>query len=266
MARIRSIHPGLFTDEAFVSATPFARLLIIGIWCEAFDDGCFEVKPLTLKMRLFPVDNVDVVALLAELENLGYFKRFETQGRTWAALRNFRKYQRPKKPNKSGVLPPELIDFVGKTGASTEPGPDDEGSGSPPVPHQLETGSPKSPQREDGGGKSREEREEPCPKPDKPVRARSAYPSDFEDWWRNYPTDPNMSKSDASKAWAKLTPDDRALASASLLGFKSWLKQQKDYRTVHAVKYLTSRRFEGHAPQKDREGNVVPVFQWAQTA
>ncbi len=54
MARIRSIHPGLWTDEAFVSLTPYARLLFMGIWTECDDMGSFEWSPLKLKMRLLP--------------------------------------------------------------------------------------------------------------------------------------------------------------------------------------------------------------------
>jgi len=113
MARIRSIHPGLFTDEAFMSASPHARLLIIGLWCEAHDDGVFEWKPLTLKARVFPVDAVDMVVLMAELAGLGFIREFSFGGKAYGVIRNFRKYQRPQKPNSSGVLPVSLAAFSG---------------------------------------------------------------------------------------------------------------------------------------------------------
>lgn len=113
MARIRSIHPGLFTDEAFMSASPHARLLIIGLWCEAHDDGVFEWKPLTLKARVFPVDAVDMQVLLGELAGLGFIREFSSAGKAYGVIRNFRKYQRPQKPNSSGVLPVNLASFSG---------------------------------------------------------------------------------------------------------------------------------------------------------
>lgn len=141
MARIRSIHPGLFTDEAFMSASAHARLLIIGIWTEAWDDGVFEWKPLTLKAKLFPVDNVDMVGLLDELVSLDFVKPFET-GKRYGAIRNFQKYQRPKKPNSSGVLPESLASYVGQ------------------VPNQFPTSSEKSPQMEDGGWREGEEEDD----------------------------------------------------------------------------------------------------------
>lgn len=41
MSRIRSIHPGLWTDEAFVSLSPMARLFLMGLWNECDDMGSF---------------------------------------------------------------------------------------------------------------------------------------------------------------------------------------------------------------------------------
>ena len=57
MARIRSVHPGIWTDEAFLSCDPLARLLFIGIWTDADDHGAFEWKPIGLKLKLLPADN-----------------------------------------------------------------------------------------------------------------------------------------------------------------------------------------------------------------
>lgn len=146
MSRIRSIHPGLWTDDAFMALSSHARLLIIGIWTEAFDDGVFEWKPLTLRARIFPVDTVDMTALLDELER-GEFVRRELSGeRTIGLVRNFRIYQRPKKPNSSGMLKPEWATYVGI-------GEDDP----EPVPNQSSTSTEKSPQMEDGGGRVKEE-------------------------------------------------------------------------------------------------------------
>lgn len=140
MARIRSVHPGLFTDEAFASASMGARMLLIGIWTEAWDDGVFEWKPLTLKMKIFPVDNVDVPALLAELEGLHFFKKFDVDGKPYGALRNFCKFQRPKTPNSSRVLPSDFRMYVG-----LKP------EGSETLPNHFGNASEKSPQMEDGG-------------------------------------------------------------------------------------------------------------------
>lgn len=98
MARIRSIHPGLFTDEAFAGLSMAARVLLLGIWTESDDQGVFEWKPISLKMRLFPVDNVNVASLLEELSGANVIRNFSFEGKPLGAVRNFCKYQRPKTP------------------------------------------------------------------------------------------------------------------------------------------------------------------------
>lgn len=157
MARIRSVHPGLWTDESFVSITMAARLLAIGVWNECDDQGAFEWKPLTLKMRLLPADNVDVAALLAELESADIVRSYQVAGKKYGAVRNFAKYQRPKKPNSIYPMTDELRTYAGHSASSSEPDTDDDGPGSPPVPHQFPTAGEKSPQMEEGGWNKEEE-------------------------------------------------------------------------------------------------------------
>ncbi len=145
MARIRSIHPPIFTDEGFVSLSMAARVLLMGIWTEADDHGVFEWKPVTLKMRVMPVDNVNIPELLAECEAADVIKRF-TAGKSYGLVRNFCKYQKPKKPNYIHPIPSEFFLYAGLNA-----------DGSLPVTHRSSTGTEKSPQREDGGGKMEEE-------------------------------------------------------------------------------------------------------------
>ncbi len=187
MARIRSVHPGLFTDEAFVTCSPMARLFVIGLWTEADDQGVFEWKPLTLKMRLLPGDNVDAAELLAEIETNGIARRFEVDGKSYGAIRNFQKYQRPKKPNKVHPLPPEYRTFVGSTEASSEP-----------VPHQFPTSGEKSPQMEDGGGRMKEKN------PPTPLARGARLPDDWTlpDDWLAWATGEGL-----PKPWAKAEAD-----------------------------------------------------------
>lgn len=162
MARIRSIHPGLFTDESFVSCSPLARLLVLGLWTEADDQGVFEWKPVTLKMRLLPVDGADVSALLAEIAENNIAKRFEANGKQYGAIRNFRKYQRPKSPSAVHPLPTELRSYVAiSERAGDEPAP---------FPPKAEI----APQMEDVGGREGE-------KEDTASAASSASAPDF-DW------------------------------------------------------------------------------------
>lgn len=138
MARIRSVHPGFFTDEDLVQVSMAARLLFIGIGVEADDKGAFEWKPLTLKMRIFPADSIEIEPLLSELEGANAIASYEINGRKYGAIRNFRKFQRPKTPNDIHPIPDDFRKYVGLTQSISEP-----------FPQKGE----KSPQMEDGGGR-----------------------------------------------------------------------------------------------------------------
>lgn len=140
MSRIRSIHPGFFTDEDMVQVSRDARLLFLGLGVEADDKGAFEWKLTTIKMRLFPADHVDIDTLLAELVSIDAVSSYEIDGRKYGAIRNFRKFQRPKKPNDVHPMPDQFRTYVGLSDASSEQ-----------VPHQSRTGSEIAPQMEDGG-------------------------------------------------------------------------------------------------------------------
>jgi hypothetical protein len=112
MARIRSIHPGLYTDEAFMDLSMTGRVLLPALWIEAWDDGVIEWRPKRLKARIFPCDNIDLEELLGELVERNFIRVFEENGQKYAAIRNFRKWQSPQKPNSSNVLPADLESYV----------------------------------------------------------------------------------------------------------------------------------------------------------
>ena len=145
MARIRSVHPGLFTDEAFAHLSDAAQILWIGIWTECDDQGVFEWKPGTLRMRLRSAKDGSVEPLLAELEAADCIRSYEHEGRKFGVVRNFKAWQRPKKPNSVYFMPPQLRTYVNSKPGSSELD-DDEG---PTVPPKSE----KSPQMDDEGGR-----------------------------------------------------------------------------------------------------------------
>lgn len=150
MSRIRSIHPGLWTDEAFVALSPMARLMLMGIWNECDDMGSFAWSPLTLKMRILPADNADANALLEEMISARAVMRYEVDGKIYGAVRNFCQFQRPKKPNSTYPQPAAVRKWVNFTARESR-------NGEEPVPNQLPTPSEIGRQMEDGGDKGIEE-------------------------------------------------------------------------------------------------------------
>lgn len=75
MAKIRGIKPETWSDESFVELTPWARLLFIGLWNFACDNGHLEDRSKQIKMRVFPADDVNCAELLRELESAGRITR-----------------------------------------------------------------------------------------------------------------------------------------------------------------------------------------------
>lgn len=101
-----------------------------------------------------------------------------------------------------------------------------------------------------------------CPKPRK---TRVSYQADFEDFWKDYPTDANMSKSEAYAQWQRLTVEDRAKAKRAVPHFVTHCRTHPDYRPIHAERWLSNRRFDGFAELADKldalraAANVVPI-------
>lgn len=121
MARIRSVHPELFTDEGFCSLSPLARLLNIGIWTLCDDHGVFEWKPFGMKITILPIDNADIPTLLKELETNNQVTKFEEDGKTYGLVRNFCRYQRPKKPAYKHPFPATARTYVAWKGDNPPP-------------------------------------------------------------------------------------------------------------------------------------------------
>lgn len=93
-----------------------------------------------------------------------------------------------------------------------------------------------------------------------PIRrkpSRSSYPADFEAAWGAYPTTKNMSKAEALPAWRKLSAEDRAAVAKSIPGYLAFLKSKPDLETIHFVRYLSKRRFDGYV-----EGADLSVDAW----
>lgn len=111
MARIRSIHPGQWTDAEFLQNSPLARLLALALRNEADDQGVFEWKPAELKLRCLPSDDVDINALLTELVNTRQVMQYVAGGKRFGLIRNFTVYQRPKTPTRLYPMPQNGEEF-----------------------------------------------------------------------------------------------------------------------------------------------------------
>lgn len=76
---------------------------------------------------------------------------------------------------------------------------------------------------------------------------RDSYPPKFEEFWKGYPTDRNMSKKEAFKVWKKLSPEKQEQALKALPGYRAYCAENKKwYRVKYADGFLKEERFEGY--------------------
>src|SRR5471032_626819 len=71
MARIRTIKPEFFTSDDICALSPLARLLYVGLWCEADRAGRLVWMPRAFKRRYLPDDACDIDRLADELLKRG---------------------------------------------------------------------------------------------------------------------------------------------------------------------------------------------------
>lgn len=160
MARIRSIHPGLTSDESYMSMSMTAKAAWVPLWMHCDDHGIFEWKPIVLKALIFPADNVDFSAVLLELESLDCIKRITVDGKPCGIVRNFAKYQRPKNPSYRFFKDNDFPDYLGSYIAIR-------GSIPPALPQPYPSPPENPPQMKEEGGRDR--------MVDARVRGRSAF-------------------------------------------------------------------------------------------
>lgn len=112
MARIRSIKQDFFLNEELATVSSDARLLAIGLWTIADKSGRLEDRPLKIKAQLFPYHDVNISALLDELDQqgIGFVQRYEVEGKSYIQVKNFEKHQKPhpREPD-SNIPPPKAV-------------------------------------------------------------------------------------------------------------------------------------------------------------
>jgi hypothetical protein len=119
--RARNIKPSFFVNADLVGLPPLTRLLFIGLWCAADREGRLEDKPMGLKLKIMPGDNIDVNAALDELAALGFVVRYVVEGQRLIFLPAFLKHQKPHSKEQPSILPGPL-ETTTKVVASTDLG------------------------------------------------------------------------------------------------------------------------------------------------
>lgn len=191
MARQRFIWPELWIDPKFGTLDPLERLLFIGLFSLADDEGRIDGSSAYLKVSVFPYDERITISkvgeirdsLVAKNDNVVLYRAGDDEV---IALLKWAMYQRPKYPRPSKFPAPAHIPAAGESAIDAN-APPTRPNGSTDIPPALGEDSsnvpPALPERSsmgwDGMGRERRPSSATPPPPDKPAATISAI---FEHW------------------------------------------------------------------------------------
>jgi len=108
VARIRTIKPDFFTSDDICALSPHARLLYIGLWCEADREGRLQWSPNAFKRRYLPDDKCDIDKVCLELRSRELVVVYGESGE-FAYIPTFLDHQKPNPREAQSTLPdPDL--------------------------------------------------------------------------------------------------------------------------------------------------------------
>jgi len=113
MARIRSIKPEFWIGDDITECSMPARLLFIGLWNFADDQGGQPASIKKIKAQVFPMDDIswdDVRRLIAELEQNDQLKRYAVDGKDYLQIIGWH-HQKIDRPQKAKFPRPEDADM-----------------------------------------------------------------------------------------------------------------------------------------------------------
>ena len=97
MARIRTIKPEFWEDEKLAKLPVHARLLFIGTWNFADDNGVLLANPVLMKSHIFPYEDIGISTISEWIDMLvenGMLIRTTYNGKDYLVIRKFLIHQK----------------------------------------------------------------------------------------------------------------------------------------------------------------------------
>ena len=97
MARIRTIKPEFWEDEKLAKLPVYARLLFIGTWNFADDNGVLLANPVLMKSHIFPYEDIGISTISEWIDLLvenGMLIRTTYNGKDYLVIRKFLIHQK----------------------------------------------------------------------------------------------------------------------------------------------------------------------------
>jgi len=96
--------------------------------------GRLEYRPKRIKIEIFPCDNVEIPALIGELEAQGLVRKYEVDGKEYLDIPGFTRHQNPHMNEKASDLPPFPEQAPGSHDGKAVQAPEDSGASTVQAP------------------------------------------------------------------------------------------------------------------------------------
>lgn len=107
MARKRMISPEIWESRSFSRLSDFAKLIFIGLFSQADDEGYGNASPGYIRSKLFPNDEerrlTDIKKALSEIALGMSIKLYEVNGDSYYHLTHWSEWQKVDRPTKSRI-------------------------------------------------------------------------------------------------------------------------------------------------------------------
>jgi|GEM_PF-1769645 len=250
MARKRMIDPNIWQSEDFNSLSILARLVFIGMFSNADDEGRGRAKPVYLKSVIFPYDEnirvVDVEKTLSEISSKMSVTLYSHNENEYYQLDNWQKWQTINRPQESNIPAKPIIieQSLSNHGTINEQSMNNHGV----ITDEFVL---KEYKRKEVKGKEVN---------NNIVRSENARSSDFEKFWSVYPL--KVGKKKAEEKYLTLVKkgfcEKEIITGAE--NFLGWAKRNEVELLPHATTWLNGERWNDELvdrPKKQINSAIV---------
>lgn len=242
MARKRMIDPNIWQSEDFNSLSLMGRLLFIGMFSNADDEGRGIANPVFLRSIVFPYDEnikgADIDEILAEISEKMSVDIYSCDGKRYYQLTNWDKWQKVDKPKPSLFPAPDADadtfddssamcrELVGEASGNSRRSVGDESR-----LIRIEKNKNRIEQEKNIKDSCAEQKSSSAPVASLPLNDNSQYPIDQEQvnkWSELYPAVDIMQELRKMTGWLDANPTKRKTRQGVLRFVAAWLAREQD--------------------------------------
>lgn len=112
MARKRMIDPRIWESEDFSKLSYLSRIVWIGLFSNADDEGRGKANSAFIKSQIFPYDDINLKKIEASLQEIQKFMKiliYEVDGKKYYQLTNWESFQNICHPTASQIPAPQIL-------------------------------------------------------------------------------------------------------------------------------------------------------------